>query len=123
MKKIIFILAIAASFTSCSVVRHSTAATQDVNTSITSRNAVELDVAEQKISYTYRPTRQDRKAGIKHVVNNAVAAALRENGDADVLVQKQQEVVYRVNMFGARKIKTVTVTGYPAVYKNFSIKK
>lgn len=107
---------------SCSVVRHSTATTQDVKTAITSLNTAELEVSDQKISYTYTPSKQDRKAGIKHVVNNAVAAALRENGNADVLVQKQQEVVYRVNMFGVRKIKTVTVTGYPAVYKNFSIK-
>ena len=109
--------------TSCSTLRKSSATVLDVETSIKSHNNAELVVSDQKISYTYLPTKADRKACLKHVKTNAVAAALKENNNADVLVHKQDEVVYRVNMFGVKKIKSVTVTGYPAVYRNFTVEK
>lgn len=91
----------------------------DVNSSISSKNKADLVVSSNKISYTYTPNKQDRKAGMRHVIDNAVAAALKANGNADVLVQKQHEVVYKVYMFGRKKIRTVTVTGYPATFSNF----
>ena len=40
------------------------------------------------------------------------------NGNADVLVESQQEIYVRQGLLG-KKIKSVTVTGYPATYKNF----
>lgn len=119
MKKIILFVSFVACLTSCSTLRKSTATTMDVNTSITSKNAADLVVSDKKISYTYTPNKQDRKAGMRHVISNAVAAALKANGDADILIQKQHEVVYKVYLFGRKKIKTVTVSGYPAVFKNF----
>lgn len=123
MKKFIFAIFLATMVTSCSTLRKSSATVLDVETSIKSHNNAELVVSDQKISYTYVPTKADRKAGLKHVKTNAVAAALKENNNADVLVHKQDEVVYRVNMFGVKKIKSVTVTGYPAVYRNFTVEK
>lgn len=123
MKKLLYIIAITIFASSCSTLRKSSATVMDVETSITSKNTAELVVSDEKISYTYTPTKADRKAGLKHVEMNAVAAALKENENADVLVHKNQEVVYRINMFGCKKIKSVTVTGYPANYKNFSLTK
>lgn len=123
MKRILIAISIAAMFASCSTLRKSTATTMNVETSISSYNNAELIVSDQKIDYTYTPTKADRKAGFNHIVTNAVAAALKENNNADVLVQKQHEVIYRVNMFGCKKIKSVTISGYPAVYRNFSISK
>ena len=119
MKKIFFVVCVASMFTSCSVLRKSTATTQNVESSLTSTIVADLVVSNEKISYTYRPNKQDRKLGLNHVVNNAVAAALKANGSADVLVEKQYEAVYKVRVFGRKKIKNVTVTGYPATYKNF----
>lgn len=119
MKKIFFVMLIASLCTSCSVLRKSTSTTQNVESSLRSATIADLVVSNQKISYTYKPNKQDRKAGINHVVGNAVAAALKNNGNADVLVERQYEAIYRVRLFGAKKIKTVTVTGYPATYKNF----
>lgn len=119
MKKVILLVSCLACLASCSTLRKSTATTMDVNTSLSSKNKADLIVSEKKISYTYTPNKQDRKAGMKHVIDNAVAAALKSNGDADVLIQKQHEVVYKVYLFGRKKIRTVTVSGYPAVYRNF----
>lgn len=119
MKKILFVMLIASMCTSCSVLRKSSSTTQNVESSLSSATIADLQVSNQKISYTYRPNKQDRKAGINHVVGNAVAAALKNSGNADVLIERQYEAIYKVRLFGGKKIKTVTVTGYPATYKNF----
>ena len=44
--------------------------------------------------------------------------ALKANGGGDVLIETQEAIVKRSGLF-LRKIKSVTVTGYPATYKNF----
>lgn len=119
MKKILFVMLIASMCTSCSVLRKSSSTSQNVESSLSSATIADLQVSNQKISYTYRPNKQDRKAGINHVVGNAVAAALKNSGNADVLIERQYEAIYKVRLFGGKKIKTVTVTGYPATYKNF----
>ena len=119
MKKVLVFISCVLCLTSCSILRKSTASTIDVNSSISSKNKADLVVSSNKISYTYTPNKQDRKAGMRHVIDNAVAAALKANGNADVLVQKQHEVVYKVYLFGRKKIRTVTVTGYPATFSNF----
>lgn len=110
---------IASMCTSCSVLRKSSSTTQNVESSLSSATIADLQVSNQKISYTYRPNKQDRKAGINHVVGNAVAAALKNSGNADVLIERQYEAIYKVRLLGGKKIKSVTVTGYPATYKNF----
>lgn len=119
MKKILFVMLIASMCTSCSVLRKSSSTTQNVESSLSSATIADLQVSNQKISYTYRPNKQDRKAGINHVVGNAVAAALKNSGNADVLIERQYEAIYKVRLLGGKKIKSVTVTGYPATYKNF----
>lgn len=119
MKKILFVMLIASMCTSCSVLRKSSSTSQNVESSLKSATIADLEVSKQKISYTYRPNKQDRKAGINHVVSNAVAAALKNSGNADVLIERQYEAIYKVRLLGGKKIKTVTVTGYPATYKNF----
>ena len=48
---------------------------------------------------------------------NAVAAALEQNGGGDVLIQPQYQ--YTFKSFAFRKLVSLTVTGYPATYKNF----
>ena len=57
-----------------------------------------------------------RKGGYQNCINAAVREALLQNGNADVLVEMQNTVVEREGLMG-RKVKTVTVTGYPATYK------
>ena len=118
-KLIIAVAAIATlGLASCSSLRH-TATTQPVDTEVVSRNTADLEVAPQKISYTFRPSKAVRRCGEKAVIKTAVAEALKANGNADVMVGSQYEIKKTKNFFGKTNIKYVTVEGYPATYKNF----
>ncbi len=120
MKRILLGVALALLVCSCSTFRTSTTTTMNVKSTLNSATTAELQVSEKKISYTFYPKKQDRRAGLNHVINNAVAAALKENGNADILVERQYEAIYKSRLF-RKKMKSVTVTGYPATYKNFKI--
>lgn len=122
MKRIrVFGLLLGAFFmASCSMLKESSSTTMEVQSSLNSKTEADLEVSPQKISYTYIPNKRDRKAGLSHVLSNATAAALKENGNADVLVERQYDALIKYKFFGlVRKMKSVTVTGYPATYKNF----
>ncbi len=121
MKHFLFGLLLALFVSSCSMFRTSTSTTMNVNSSLSSTTIADLDISNVKVSYTYYPKKQDRKAGMTHVIDNAVAATLKANGNADVLVERQYEAVFKSRMFGHKKMKSVTVTGYPAIYKNFRV--
>ena len=93
----------------------------EVETSLVSAASADLEISNQKISYTYYPKKADRKSGFKHILNNATAAALKENGNADVLVERQYEAVVKKRLIRKDKVKSITVTGYPGTYKNFQV--
>ena len=116
MRKLLFILFASALLASCSTL-HQTATQKDVSTPIISAVISDLDVSDNKISYTYEPTRQVRKGGVQNCINSAIAEALKGSG-GDVLVETQKAIVERRGLF-VRKISKITVTGYPAKYKNF----
>lgn len=115
MKKVFLAVACIALMASCSTIRKSSVSTMDVATSLTSSSAADLQVSQQKITYTYIPTKQDKKTGLRNVLNNAVTDALKANGNADVMVGMNYDVV----MKRKGKVKKVTITGYPAKYANF----
>lgn len=102
---------------SCSSISH-TSTTEAVNTEILNRSTAELEVSPKKITYTFTTTPPHRRAGGEKALKAAaVAKALEQNGNADVLVAPQYTVVKSKGL-GPWKIKSVTVTGYPAFYKN-----
>ena len=121
MKKPLLFLAASACLllgsTSCSTVTQ-TASTVPVETHVQSTATADLKVSPIKITYTYRPNAAVRRGGDKNVIRTAVAQALKGNANADVLVAMQYEMKKTRNFFGRSKIKYVTVTGYPATYKN-----
>ena len=90
---------------SCSMFRTSTSTTMQVDSSLTSVTTADLQVSDTKISYTYYPKKQDRKAGLGHVISNATAAALKENGNADILVERQYEAVFKSRLLRTRTSK------------------
>lgn len=120
MKRILLGFSLILLMSSCSMFKASTATTMAVASSLTSATSADLQISQTKVSYTYYPKKIDRKAGINHVKSNAVAAALKANGNADILVERQFETIYKTGLF-SKKIKSVTVTGYPATYKNFKV--
>jgi len=114
MKKYLFLAAVAAlTLSSCKTTITHTATTQSVDTEIINRSTADLDVRSTKITYTFTPTKSHNRAGEKAVIRAAVAKALEENGNADVLVAPQYEV--KKNFKG---VKYVIVKGYPAFYRN-----
>lgn len=114
MKKIVIAAAVACTLglASCSSIKH-TATTVPVNTTVAAPATADLTVSTKKITYTYIPSKAVRRAGNKAVLESAVAEALRENGNYDVLVAPQY-----VTTTKRRSIRKVIVTGYPANYKN-----
>lgn len=117
MKKITLFFAVAAlSLSSCSTITH-TATTYGVDTEITNRTTAELKISDQKITYVFNPTDTYRRAGEGAVKRAAVAKALEQAGNADVLVAPQFEVKKKHGLFRT-KVTQVTVTGHPATYVN-----
>lgn len=116
MKKLFIVAVAAIALSSCSTITH-TASVEPVNTEVYNRSNADLNVSTQKISYTFTPNATYRRAGEKAVKAAAVAKALEANGKADVLVAPQFEVKKTRGLFST-KVKYVTVTGYPATYKN-----
>lgn len=100
--------------TSCSTVRH-TSDVAPVETKVVSLTVADIDISPKKVSRTttwsYSPfTRVD----INTLKSNTEALLLDEAG-ADVLVEPQ----YIVERYGLLRGGKITVTGYPAKYKDF----
>ena len=118
MKKVLLSIAcMAMMVTSCTTVRKS-ATQRDVTAPVMGAVIADLEVSNQKIVYSYIPTRSVRKGGYDNCVNTAIREALSANGNGDVLVETQEAVVEYKGLI-SKKIKSITLTGYPAYYKNF----
>ena len=122
MKKLIVMASVVmmamASFTTVK----KTSTTIDVNNALNSNSTVDLEVSGKRISYTYITEKKIRRGGLKNIYATAVKEALKENGNADVLVAPEYETRIRKGMFGT-KVKAVIVSGYPATYQNFRVNK
>ncbi len=120
MKKLIFIgiAMMLLSLSSCSMLKQS-AATQSVKNHMASAVVGELQVSSEKITYTYYPTLAVRKVSRINCINMAIHEALKKHGSGDILVETSEAIITKMGLFG-RKIKSVTVSGYPATYVNFT---
>lgn len=115
MKKLIFglttgLLMLTAS---CTSVKH-TASTLPVESQIVSFTVADLEVSPNKVSKTTNWNYQLGGVNVEDVKHNTEAWLLDEVG-ADVLVEPE----YIVERRGWLRGGTVTVTGYPAKFKNF----
>ena len=110
MKKICIIACVAiALFASCStptITINTEPPTKDVNISVTA----DLEISKEKISYTYT---QHNDGAVENAKNCAIVKALKNYGDADILIAPQ----YEIKITGYDRIE-VKVSGYPAKYKN-----
>lgn len=117
MKKLMFLsvaVAITASISSCSFVPKAdgyTATKVPVEVTLTSKNLVDLEVSPVKVSNMFVTTKFIRDGGLENCKNAAVQDLLKKNGNADVLVAPEYNYDQDLN--------TITVSGYPAKYKNF----
>ena len=120
MKKLLFLslIAVAVLTTSCKTTRFS-ATYQDPATIINTVTVADLEVSEKRITFTCKPSMQIRRGGTQNVIKTAVREALRANGGGDVLVGLEYITVSKFSLFGLSPIREITVSGYPATYKNF----
>lgn len=116
-KSFLIFCATAAMLCSCTTVKQ-TASELDVNTQIHSGVYATMEVSPKKISYTLNTTPEIRRGGLQNCINSAIHEALKQHGNADVLVQTEKAIIERKGLFG-KKVKSVTVTGYPARYVSF----
>ena len=93
--------------------------TKDFGSSAITATFADLVVSPQKISYTYKPSDDVRHGGEVNVVNTAIRKALEVNGGGDVLVELQTTVKRSSGLFRGGRVTEVTVSGYPATYRNF----
>lgn len=118
MKKLVLpAIVVAFAMTSCSTVEK-TSTSIDVLNSLTSKTTAELVVSQSRISYNYHPSKRIRRGGPQNCKSAAVSEALRNNGNADVLVAPEFTTRISHGLFFS-KIKEIIVTGYPATYKQF----
>lgn len=117
MKKFFLLFAAALAFVSCSTVTN-TARTESAPYAMYNATVADLDVAPQRIIHTIHPAKAIRKAGVDNCKAACIQEALKENGNADLLVEPHFVITKKRSLFG-EKITSVTVSGRPAKYKNF----
>lgn len=119
MKKFIVFTALAMLFSSCAIHKASVASTAVYSPEIETTTIATLDVSPKKITYVYNPTKIDAKSMTeKQLVKNAIYLALKENGNADELVGVNYYISLK-RRFLTKRIKSISVSGYPATYKDF----
>ena len=121
MKKLYWFLLVVfvVGLSSCKSAR-STATYQDPINTLRTVTVADLDVAETRISYTYRPTYAVRLGGSQNVIKTAVQEALKAHGSGDILIGLEYTTISRWTIFPfLSPIREITVTGRPAKYVNF----
>ncbi len=119
MKKLFVIGALAVLMSSCSTHKAMVNTTRVNHPVIESTTMATVDVDQKRITYNYVPTLQDTKAlSEAQLIQNAMYMALQANGNADVLVKVNSFVTYKKGLFGKR-IKSISISGYPARYVDF----
>ena len=124
MKKILFLslMFVAFAATSCKIT-DVTASYQDPKSVLNTATVADLDVSNERISFTFKPSVQVRRGGNANVIRTAIREALRVNGGGDLLVDLEYITRSTAPLFSRlfllSPIGEVTVSGYPAKYKNF----
>ena len=121
MKKLSFLLAIAAAaaiLTSCSLparLSNTAAYVEGEATKPIAAVYADIEVSPNKIQYFYIPKETVANGGEENIINTAVREALIASDNADLMICLEKQIKYD----SAGKIESVTITGYPARYKNF----
>ena len=106
---------------SCSVLHRAVVDNPAESHSLYSESKTSLDVSGTKVSHVYRPTKHDAKnLSLEELKSNAVYEALESNGGYDVLVGANYFITTKYGFLPfMKKVKSIKVTGYPALYKDF----
>ncbi len=120
MKRLLIITVLIAMATSCSVLHRAVVDNPAESHSLSSDSKASLDVSSTRVSHVYRPSKNDAKTlSLKELKSNAVYEALESNGGYDVLVGANYYITTKYGFFFSRRVTSIKVSGYPAVYKDF----
>ena len=118
MKKLFVLIGAVCALSSCQTIR-STATHKTVDIQPIGALIADLEVSPNRISYTMVPHRRVQRGGYENVKSTAIREALQNNGGGDVLVHLEVQTKSSRFLFW-RWIKSITVSGYPAKYTNFT---
>lgn len=120
MKKFLLIAAVVFMAASCSMVHTAQVESTSVySPAVETTTMATLEVSSKKISYRYVPDRKSAKTlSQKQLIQNAIYAALEENGNADELVEVSYYISAKRGFF-SKRIRSISVSGYPAYYVDF----
>ena len=120
MKKFLLFAVAAFLMASCTTTIK-TSRTESVPYSMYNATVADLDVADARITYTLKPSKEIQRGGLANCKAAAIQEALNANGNADLLLEPQFVVNSKSGFLGLFKTKifSVTVSGRPARYKNF----
>lgn len=118
MKKVLLLVCIVFTISSCQTIRN-TATYKTVDIQPIGVLIADLEVSPTRITYTMIPHRRVQRGGFDNVKSTAIREALKNNGGGDVLVNLEVQTKYVSSIFG-KKISSITVSGYPAKYTNFT---
>lgn len=119
MKKLLTVMFIGAMFCSCAV-NQANIKTANVKAPILSATVASLKVEAKPITFSYEPNKTERKAlSVDQLIENAQYLALQKHGSGDIMVQVSYNLDMKKGLI--KKIKKVTITGYPATYVDFRV--
>jgi hypothetical protein len=118
MKKFFLFICVAFAVSSCQTIR-STATHKVVDIQPVGALIADLEVSPKRISYTMTPHRRVRRGGFENIKSTAIREALQNNGGGDVLVGLEVQTK-SVRFLCWRATTSITVSGYPAKYTNFT---
>ena len=118
MKKTFSLLMLLALFLTSCQTHLKTARTAETEASLRSVAVADLEVADERITYTLVPNDDIRRGGLDNVKQAAEQEALTKHGNADILLDPQYVITKKRSLFGS-KVTSVTVSGRPAFYRNF----
>lgn len=118
MKKCLYFFGLIMMAASCTTINH-TASNAEMPAQLLSSTVADLEVSNQRVSYTFDVPKEIRRGGLNNIKQAAMQAALEKAGaDYDLLLEPQYQVSKKHYLIRS-KITKMTVTGRPAKYKNF----
>lgn len=118
MKKLFVLIGAVCALSSCQTIK-STATHKAVDIQPIGALIADLEVSPNRISYTMIPHRRVQRGGFENIKSTAIREALKNNGGGDVLVGLEVQTK-SVRFLIWRFITSITVSGYPAKYTNFT---
>ena len=118
MKKLFVLIGVVCALSSCQTIK-STATHKAVDIQPIGALIADLEVSPNRISHTMIPHRRVQRGGFENVKSTAIREALQNNGGGDVLVGLEVQTK-SVKFLLWRRVISITVSGYPAQYTNFT---